>query len=59
MHDYNSRLYRISLQLRICGEKIINEDMLKRAFPTFHASNMVLQQQYGAHECKKYYDLIS
>ena len=41
------------------GEKITDEDMLEKTFTTFHASNMLLLQQYR--ECKftKYFELIS
>ena len=44
--DYNSTLFKICLKLLLCGEKIIDEDMLEKTFFTFHVSNMLLQQQY-------------
>ena len=44
--DYNSTLFKISSQLALCGEKVIEEDMLEKTFTTFHASNVLLQQQY-------------
>ena len=44
--EYNSTIFRISSQLQLCGEKITDEDMLKKTFSTFHASNVLLQQQY-------------
>ena len=44
--EYNSALFKINSQLKPYGEKIIEEDMLEKTFITFHASNMLLQQQY-------------
>ena len=57
--EYNSQIFRISLQLKLCGEKITDEDLLEKTFSTFHASNMVLQQQYREKGFKKYSELIS
>ena len=36
-----------------------DEDMLEKTLSTFHASNMVLQQQYREKGFKKYSELIS
>ena len=44
--EYNSALFKISSQLKLCGEKITEEDMLEKTFTTFHALNVLLQQQY-------------
>ena len=44
--DYNSALFKISSQLKLCGEKVTKEDMLQKIFMTFHPSNVLLQQQY-------------
>ena len=41
--EYNSTLFKISSQLKLCGENITNEDMLEKTFTTFHASNVLLQ----------------
>ena len=57
--EYNSALFRISSQLKLCGEKVTEEDMLEKTFTTFHASNVLLQQQYQERRFKKYYELIS
>ncbi|KAL8160435.1 hypothetical protein V2J09_001972 [Rumex salicifolius] len=43
--------------LRFCGETIKEEDMLVKTFSTFHASNLVLQQQYRKREFKTYSEL--
>ncbi|XP_057803128.1 uncharacterized protein LOC131018422 [Salvia miltiorrhiza] len=65
MHDfksvsaYNSELFRITSKLKLCGETISDEDMLEKTFSTFHASNVLLQQQYRERGFKKYSDLIS
>ncbi|PIN17289.1 hypothetical protein CDL12_10050 [Handroanthus impetiginosus] len=44
--DYNSAIFKISSQLKLCGEKITDEDLLEKIFSTFHTSNVLLQQQY-------------
>ncbi|XP_070029664.1 uncharacterized protein [Nicotiana sylvestris] len=36
----------ITSKLKLCGDTITDYDMLEKTFTTFHASNMVLQQQY-------------
>ena len=43
--EYNFALFKISSQLKLCGENITEEDMLEKTFTTFHASNVLLQQQ--------------
>ncbi|XP_039128431.1 uncharacterized protein LOC120264674 [Dioscorea cayenensis subsp. rotundata] len=57
--EYNSTIFRISSQLKLCGERIVDSDMLEKSFSTFHASNMLLQQQYREKGFTKYSDLIS
>ena len=37
--DYNSVIFRIVSQLKFCGEKITNKDMLEKTYSTFHPSN--------------------
>ncbi|XP_019233588.1 PREDICTED: uncharacterized protein LOC109214152 [Nicotiana attenuata] len=44
--EYNSAMFRIISQLKLCGDNITDHDMLEKTFITFHASNMLLQQQY-------------
>ena len=57
--EYNSAIFRISSQLQLCGEKITDEDMLEKTFSTFHASNVLLHQQYREKGFRKYSELIS
>ncbi|XP_070036529.1 uncharacterized protein [Nicotiana tomentosiformis] len=57
--EYNSAMFRITSKLKLCGNSITNYDMLEKTFTTFHASNMVLQQQYREKGFKKYPKLIS
>ena len=40
-------------------QKITDADMLEKTFSTFHASNMLLQQQYREKGFKQYFELIS
>ncbi len=57
--DYNSELFRIVSKLRLRGEDIQDDDMLEKTFSTFHASNLILQQQYRERGFKTYSELIS
>ena len=57
--EYNSALFKISSRLKLCGEKITDEDMQEKTFTTFHASNVLLQQQYRERRFTKYSELIS
>ena len=57
--DYNSALFKISSQLKLCGEKITYEDMLEKTHTTFHASNVLMQQQYRERHFTKYSKLIT
>ncbi|XP_024178482.1 uncharacterized protein LOC112184451 [Rosa chinensis] len=57
--DYNSTMFRITSQMNLCGETVTQAMMLEKTFSTFHASNMVLQQQYREKGFTKYSDLIS
>ena len=59
VREYNSTLFKISSQLKLCGENITEEDMLEKTFTTFHASNVLLQQQYRERRFTKYSQLIS
>ena len=57
--EYNSTLFKISSQLKLCEEKITDENMLEKTYTTFHASNVLLQQQYQERKFTKYSELIS
>ncbi|MCF7184023.1 retrotransposon gag domain-containing protein [Corynebacterium sp. MC-13] len=57
--NYNSAVFKITSTLKLCGENITDEDMLEKTFSTFHASNLLLQQQYREKGFKKYSELIS
>ncbi|XP_074352020.1 uncharacterized protein LOC141691180 [Apium graveolens] len=45
--------------LKLCGENIYDNDMLEKTYSTFHANNMLLQQQYRERGFTKYSELIS
>ena len=57
--DYNSALFKISSQLKLCGEKVSYENMLEKTYTAFHASNTLLQQQYKERRFTKYSELIA
>ena len=52
-------MFRITSQLKLCGENITDAYMLEKSFSTFHASNLVLQQQYRERGFQRYSELIS
>ncbi|XP_074271489.1 uncharacterized protein LOC141595424 [Silene latifolia] len=56
--EYNSAMFKITSQLKLCGEKINDEEMLENTYSTFHANNVVLQTQYREKGFKKYSELI-
>ncbi|KAK9057874.1 hypothetical protein SSX86_022713 [Deinandra increscens subsp. villosa] len=57
--EYNSAMFRITSQLILCGKNITDKEMLEKTFSTFHASNIILQQQYRERGFTKYSELIS
>ncbi|XP_068307577.1 uncharacterized protein [Pyrus communis] len=57
--EYNSTLFRITSQMKLCGDIITEEHMLEKTLSTFHASNVLLQQQYRARGYTEYNQLIS
>lgn len=52
--EYNSAMFRITSQLKLCGEKITDAEMLEKTYSTFHANNVVLQTQYREKGFTKY-----
>ena len=59
IHEYNSAMFKITSQLKLCGETVSEIDMMEKTFSTFHASNVLLQQQYREKGFKRYSELIS
>ncbi|XP_015163907.1 uncharacterized protein [Solanum tuberosum] len=59
IYEYNSVMFRITSQLKLCGETVSEIDIMEKTFSTFNASNVLLQQQYRENGFKKYYELIS
>ena len=57
--EYNSAMFKITSQLKLCGENVTDKDMLEKTYSTFHANNMLLQQQYRERGFAKYSELIS
>ncbi|CAM8982684.1 unnamed protein product [Rhodiola kirilowii] len=45
--------------MNLCGETIRDEDMLEKTLSTFHANNLVLQQQYRERGFKTYSESLS
>ena len=45
--------------LKLCGAIITEDQMLVKSFSTFHALNIVLQQQYKEQNFKRYSEIFS
>ncbi|XP_074342463.1 uncharacterized protein LOC141680028 [Apium graveolens] len=52
-------MFKITSQLKLCGENITDNDMLEKIYSTLYANNMLLQQQYHERGFTKYFELIS
>ncbi|XP_074328320.1 uncharacterized protein LOC141666225 [Apium graveolens] len=52
-------MFKITSQLKFCGENISDNDTLEKTYSTFHDNNMLLQQQYRERGFIKYYELMS
>jgi hypothetical protein len=59
VNGYNSALFKISSQLKLCRQKVTNVDILEKTYTTFHALNVLLQQQYHERSFTRYSELIS
>ncbi|CAN6716590.1 unnamed protein product [Malus baccata var. baccata] len=57
--EYNSVLFKITSQMKLYGDTITEENLLEKTFSTFHASKVLLQQQYRARGFTEYNQLIS
>ena len=57
MAAYNHALHKLVNKLRLCGQKITDADMIEKTLSTFHADNIVLQQQYRNSKYLKYSEL--
>ncbi|XP_021809586.1 uncharacterized protein LOC110753087 [Prunus avium] len=57
--EYNSAMHRITSTMKLCGENITDVEMLEKTFTTFHATNLLLQQQYRERGFTKYSQLVS
>ncbi|XP_074374672.1 uncharacterized protein LOC141715087 [Apium graveolens] len=44
--EYNYALFKISSKLILCGENIIDVEMIEKTLSTFHPNTMILAQQY-------------
>ncbi|XP_048615937.1 uncharacterized protein LOC111215294 [Brassica napus] len=42
--EYNSVLFKIVSMMRLCGEEVIEKELLDKTFSTFHSTNVLLQQ---------------
>ncbi|CAN6678009.1 unnamed protein product [Malus baccata var. baccata] len=56
--EYNSALFRITSEMKLCGDTITEEDLLEKTFSKFHAFNVLMQQQYRARGFTEYNQLI-
>lgn len=55
----NSEVCRIRSLLKFCKEDLTKHDFLEKTYSTFHATSIVMQKQYTAHNFTKLSNLIS
>jgi hypothetical protein len=51
--EYNSAMFHIISELKLCVKKSTDEDMLEKIFFIFQSLNLLLQQQYRERGFKK------
>jgi hypothetical protein len=52
-------MFNIASRLELCGEAVTQEQLIDKTLSTFHATNVLLQQQYRERNFQKISDLIS
>ncbi|XP_031090881.1 uncharacterized protein LOC115995874 [Ipomoea triloba] len=52
-------LHKVVSQLKLCKQDVSDTDLIEKTLSTFHANNLVLQQQYRAKNYSKHSELIS
>ncbi|XP_021739713.1 uncharacterized protein LOC110706108 [Chenopodium quinoa] len=57
--DYNSTIHEIVSILRYCDHPVTDDQMIEKTLTTFHASNILLQEQYRERGFKKFNELMS
>ncbi|XP_050117536.1 uncharacterized protein LOC126595201 [Malus sylvestris] len=58
MAEYNSALFRITSQMKLCGDTITDEILLEKTYNTFHANNVLLQQQKGKNHGGQFHNQV-
>lgn len=56
---YNSVMHQIIAQLELYGIFATEEKKLEKTFTTFHASHVLLRQQYRCRGFTEYFDLVA
>ena len=59
VNEFNFEVCIIRSLLKFCKVELTESDLLEKTYLTFHATNIVLQQQYRAQKFTKFLDLIS
>ncbi|XP_021767028.1 uncharacterized protein LOC110731484 [Chenopodium quinoa] len=57
--DYNSTIHEIVSILRYCDHPVTDEQMIEKTLTTFHASNILLQEQYHERGFKRFNELTN
>lgn len=57
--SFNAELHRITAQLRLCGDKLSDKDLIDKTLSTFPPASALLAQQYRNMQFQKHSQLMS